>query len=76
MKWREALRQALRFTAFSILWAITGGLVFAFGLATSRERPLLALLFFVIGYVIVSIGVFASLLKVLSEAIAKEVKGG
>jgi hypothetical protein len=30
----------------------------------------------VISYVVVSIGVFASLLKVLSEAIAKEVKGG
>jgi cytochrome c biogenesis protein CcdA len=75
LRWREAFRRALAFMAFSIAWAAAGGIFLAFGLAAARERPTLALLFFILSYVVAGLGIFTALLKALSEAVAEEVKG-
>jgi len=72
--WRRAFRGAVSIVLWSILWVLIGLAFMGLGLAFFSKNATFTSVASVIGYAIAGFGVYAALLKVLSEITAEEVE--
>jgi uncharacterized membrane protein len=82
--WRRAFKYAVRVLAFTALWIVVG-IVIAFSgivLVTSAVRPgamqpaalIVGFILFMLGYVVIYLGVLTALFRYLPQAVADEVE--
>ncbi|MEM1666134.1 MAG: hypothetical protein QXW12_02140 [Nitrososphaerota archaeon] len=89
VSWSTALKKASIYVGFIIIWAIIGFVIFSIGFVVGgfnvqpgpfdvpipiMANPLAFLIFFIIGYFIILLGMMATFFKIMAEITAEEVE--
>ena len=79
--WRKPFKYAIKVLAFSAIWIVVGIICVLAGIAlmpfaSGAGSAALGVIFFVVGYVVIYLGVLAAMFRYLPEAVAEEVRKG
>ncbi|PUA34249.1 MAG: hypothetical protein B9J98_01285 [Candidatus Terraquivivens tikiterensis] len=89
VSWSVAFKKAAAYVGFLIVWVIVGSVIIGAGFLVgglgvktgpfnipvpTMANPLVAVVFIVVGYIVIFLGMMATLFKIMAEITAEEVE--